>query len=278
MGGGRTFGRRPTSPLCAQRRTRAITSLPRSFPLAGRCAQRRGPISVGPLLCAHPIRTRKWGEGRGGTGEGAPPIVLCSREWDQEGGGVSTPRTRRPVPTPRNGGGGQRGGAGFCAPCLVRVIGGAKGRGGAYLSRFALLPRLRAEVGWRQPHAQREGEAATCRAGRHRGGARTGGGACGMRGRVCMCPPIPLHAPVRMRRGRAPRAGGREWEVVVVLPSSHAHPPNSKRGRRLLTCYFPLFVFIFTFKIQQISLIKAEGGHGVTTNATGECGVQVLQQ
>ena len=39
------------------RGTRAVLSHPQSFqvPRTG-CAQSRGPISVGPLLCAHPIR------------------------------------------------------------------------------------------------------------------------------------------------------------------------------------------------------------------------------
>ena len=68
-----------------------------------------------------------------------------------------------------------------------------------------------------------------------------------------MCSPIPLHAPVRMRRGRGEGVGRRErveesgrwWlSLLYFFPRT----PPSKRGRRLLTCCFPLFVFIFTFK------------------------------
>ena len=190
----------------------------------GGCAQRRGPISVGPLLCAHPVRMRKWGEGRGGNGGRAPPIVLC------------------------NGGGGQRGGAGFRAPCLVRVIGGAKGRGGAYLSCVALLPCLRAEAGWRQPHAQREGEAATCRAGRHQGGARTaGGGACGMRGRVCIySPTLPLCTLqfVCAGVGRRERVEERVGGGGGYPPFFPRTPPNEGG-----VCSHVIFLYLYLFSL-----------------------------
>ena len=82
-----------------------------------------------------------------------------------------------------------------------------------------------------------------------RGGAHSGGGACGMRGRVCIySPTLPLCTLQFVCAGV-----GRRERVEERVGGGGGYPPffprtPSKRGRRLLTCYFPLFVLIFTSK------------------------------